>query len=146
MTSREILDALANEQVRNDVVTPRSVWLKRADRPYLRRPDQELGVFLRGDHTFEISGDAYVTRLEISAAGTEKSTEDSPPLTTFIYTLHVTAGVIRTYEVKTEYTRTTARARATVPVTDERLAIVTYLPVATLGVPEEAWSKLKTAQ
>jgi hypothetical protein len=145
MTAREILDALADEQVRNDAATPRSVWLKRADRPFLRRPDQELGVFLRGEHEFEISGDAYTTKLEVSAGGADKSTEDSPSPMTLIYTLHVTDGVIRTYEVHTEYTRTTDRARVKVPSTDDLLAIVTYLPVAKLDVPEEAWGKLKAA-
>jgi hypothetical protein len=145
MADREILEALAEEQTRHDNATPRSIWLKRADRPVLSRPDQELAVFLKGDHEFEISGDAYITTLEVTAAGAEKSSEDNPPRMTLIYTLHVTDGVIRTYEVKTEYTRVTARARIKVPSSDDRLAIITYLPVTTLGLPEEAWSKLKPA-
>ncbi len=47
LTDREILTAQAEERLRGQAPTPRYNWLRRADRPDIRRPDQELVPFLK---------------------------------------------------------------------------------------------------
>jgi hypothetical protein len=141
MTTREILTALADEETNNTEATTRYLWLKRADRPSVRRPDQELASLLKGVNNFEPSGDGYIVRILL---GSED--EDAPASLRVTLTLHVTRSVIRTYEVYIEGTRSTARGHVQVPVTEDRIVIVTYLPVTKLDVPEEARARLATTR
>ncbi len=144
MTTREVLDALADEQIHGGPMTPRYLWLRLADRPSVRRPDQELAALLRESSEFEVSGDTFVARITFTLESTEKS-GDGAPTATFTVTVHLSDGMIRTYEVKNDFSRFTARAHVQVPMTEDKLVVLTYLPVTKLDVPEEARDKLQTA-
>jgi hypothetical protein len=147
MTDREILSALAEERLRGQGVTPRFRWLRRADRPEIRRPDQELMPFLHRAAEIESSGDTYIARARIRADGTVSSeTDDSGPSINVTVAMNVQGGVIRDYEVKVDTTRPVTRARVQVPVSDQRIVIITYLPVSRISIPNEAWEKLKAAK
>jgi len=69
LTSQEVLTALANERVDSDQLTERASWLKRADRPSARRPDEELGQLLQSGAVFEPSADGYIGKLTVNADG-----------------------------------------------------------------------------
>lgn len=137
MTEREILTAQAEEQLRSRTPTPRQVWLRRADRPDIRRPDQELGPFLTSNVSFEGGGDSYVARLR--SRGGDAASE---PTTEVTVTLNLRGGLIRDYEVKLEGTQRATRARIAVPVSEHRVVILTYVPVNRIDIPPEAREKL----
>ncbi len=141
MTDREILTAQADERLRNPGSTPRAVWLRRADRPDIRRPDQELVPFLTGNVPFEAAGDSYVARLR-SRPGDPESND----ATEVTVTLNLRSGMIRDYEVKMEGTQRATRARIAVPVSEQRVVIITYVPVNRIDVPPEARDKLALAR
>lgn len=149
MTDREILSALAEERVRGGV-SPRHRWLRRADRPEIRRPDQELVPFLKSNSEFEASGDSYVVRGRIHTDGTVTSSasaaDDSQASAFVVVTMNVRDGVVRDYEVKIDATRRVPRARVQVPVSDQRIVIISYLPVTRLDLPPEAQQKLEAAR
>jgi len=48
MTNQEVLDAIADERSRSNQPTERLMWLSRADRPDIRRPDQDMEPFIKG--------------------------------------------------------------------------------------------------
>lgn len=146
LSDREILTAQAEERLRGQAPTERYLWLRRADRPDIRRPDQELVPFLRSGNEFEFNGDSYVARLRSRASDPAKPNEDdAEPGTNVTVTMNLRGGVIRDYEVRIEGTRRTTRARIAVPVSEQRIVILTYVPVNRIDLPPEAQEKLKGA-
>ena len=147
LTDREILTAQAEERMRGQTPTPRFQWLRRADRPDIRRPDQELVPFLKSAGEFEFTGDSYIARLRSRGGdpGKPNDTDDEPGSSVTV-TMNLRNGVIRDYEVKVEATRRATRARISIPVTDQRIVILTYVPVSRIDVPAEAREKIKTAR
>lgn len=147
MTDREILTAQADERLRAQTPTVRSQWLRRADRPDIRRPDQELVPFLRSNGEFEATGDGYIARIRSRAGDPAKPNEDeAEPATDVTVTMNLRGGVIRDYEVKIQGTRRATRARIAIPVSEQRIVIVTYLPVTRIDIPPEAREKLEAAR
>lgn len=147
LTDREILTAQAEERLRAQSPSPRYLWLRRADRPDIRRPDQELVPFLKSAGEFESTGDGYIARIRSRAGDPAKPNEDdAEPATNVTVTMNLRAGMIRDYEVKIEATRRATRARISVPVTEQRIVILTYLPVSRIDIPPEAREKLQAAR
>ena len=145
MTSQEVLTALAAEQLQNDKVTPRYLWLRRSDRPDLRRPDEELLPLLKSARTFAGDGDSYSVHGRINPNGaTEAGADDSPGAIEIDVTVKLKNGLIRDYEVKVETTRAVSRARVQIPVSDQRIVILTYLPVSKIDLPDEVRGKLQS--
>jgi hypothetical protein len=143
MTDREILTAQAEERLRGQSPTARYLWLRRADRPDIRRPDQELVPFLKSNAEFEALADSYVAKIRSRAGDPTKPTEDeAEPGTNVTVTMNLSGGIIRDYEVKIEGTRRATRARIPVPVSEQRIVILTYVPVGRIDIPNEAREKL----
>jgi hypothetical protein len=146
LTDREILTAQADERLRGQAPTARYLWLRRADRPDIRRPDQELVPFLKSNAEFEALADSYVTKIRSRAGDPAKPNEDdAEPGTNVTVTMNLRGGMIRDYEVKLEGTRRATRARIAVPVTEQRIVILTYVPVSRIDIPYEAREKLEGA-
>ena len=147
LTDREILTAQAEERLRGQAPTPRYLWLRRADRPDIRRPDQELLPFLKGSAEFEVVADSYVARIRSRAGDPSKPNEDeTEPGTNVTLTMNLRGGIVRDYEVKIEGTRRATRARIPIPVSEQRIVVLTYLPVSRIDIPFEALEKLKQAR
>jgi hypothetical protein len=147
MTDREILTAQADERLRGQAPTARYLWLRRADRPDIRRPDQEIVPFLKSSGIFEALPDGYVARIRSRAGDPSKPNEDeSEPATNVTVTMNLRGGIIRDYEVKIEGTRRATRARIPVPVSEQRIVVLTYVPVSRIDVPPEAREKLNLAR
>jgi hypothetical protein len=140
LTNQEILTLQAEERMADGGPTARYVWLRRADRPDIRRPDQELTPLLKSNAVFEsVAPDTYVV--------TGKSGGDDPQQTYDVtITIHLRGGVIRDYEISLEGSRPVTRARVKVPIKEHRIVILTYVPVTRLVVPAEAKEKLKSAR
>lgn len=145
MTEREILTAQAEESIRAESASPRYVWLRRADRPDARRPDQELAPFLEGRGVFEGSGSSYVARLRLNSRGEIAAPEDGEPALNVTVTMNLLGGIVRDYEIKIEGTRR-MRGRIAVPFQEQRIVIITYVPVSRIEVPVEARDKLARAK
>lgn len=147
MTDREILTAQAEERLRTQTATARQIWLRRADRPDIRRPDQELVPFLESNLTFEPLGDGYVARLRNRAGGSARPNDaEGEPATEVTVTMNLRGGMIRDYEVKLEGTQRATRARIAVPVSEQRIVIITYVPVSRIDLPPAAREKLAQAR
>lgn len=147
MTDREILTAQAEERLRAQTPTARQVWLRRADRPDIRRPDQELVPFLKSNAPFQSVGDGYVAQLRSRNGEPARPNEaDAEPATDITVTMNLRGGMIRDYEVKIEGTQRATRARIAVPVSEQRVVIITYVPVSRIDVPPEAREKLAQAR
>lgn len=147
LTDREILTAQADERLRSQSSTERFAWLRRADRPDIRRPDQELLPFLKSTANFEFTGDSYSVQLRSRSADPARPSEDeSEPATTVVVTMNLRGGVIRDYEVKIDGTRRATRARIAIPVSEQRIVILTYLPISRIDIPAEAQAKLAAAR
>lgn len=147
LTDREILTAQAEERLRGQAPTQRYLWLRRADRPDIRRPDQELVPFLKSSGEFESLADSYIAKIRSRAGDPSKPNEDeTEPATNVTVTMNLRGGVIRDYEVKIEGTRRATRARISVPVSEQRIVILTYVPVGRIDIPHEAREKLKSAR
>jgi hypothetical protein len=147
LTDREILTAQAEERLRGQAPTARYLWLRRADRPDIRRPDQEVVPFLKSNGEFDALGDSYVIRLRSRAGDPSKPNEDdAEPGTNVTVTMNLRGGIIRDYEVKIEGTRRATRARISVPVSEQRIVILTYVPVSRIDIPYEAREKLNAAR
>lgn len=143
MTNQEVLTAQAEERISGTQPTPRSLWLRRADRPDVRRPDQELVPFLNSTGEFVVSGDSYVAQRRIRPDGSPKSSsEDAAAPVDVAVTMNLRSGLIRDYEIKVEGTRAVTRARVQLAVSDQRIVIITYLPVSKIAIPDEARAKL----
>lgn len=147
MTDREILTAQAEERLRARTPTPRQVWLRRADRPDIRRPDQELVPFLKSNVPFQATGEGYIAQLRSRTGDPARPNEnESEPATDVTVTMNLRGGMIRDYEVKLEGTQRATRARIAVPVSEQRVVIITYVPVSRIDVPSEAREKLAQAR
>lgn len=147
MTDREILTAQAQERLRAQAPTPRQVWLRRADRPDIRRPDQELVPFLKSNVPFQATGDGYIAQLRSRTGDPARPNEvESEPATDVTVTMNLRGGMIRDYEVKLEGTQRATRARIAVPVSEQRVVIITYVPVSRIDLPPEAREKLAQAR
>jgi hypothetical protein len=147
LTDREILTAQAEERMRAQTPTQRSLWLRRADRPDIRRPDQELVPFLKSTTQFEVLADTFIARLRSRSGDPAKPNDDEAEAATSVtITMNLRGGVVRDYEVKLEGTRRATRARIAVPVSEQRTVIITYVPVSRIDIPPEAREKLKLAR
>lgn len=148
MSDREILTAQADERLRSQTPTARYMWLRRADRPNVRRPDQELLPLLRSPNVeYETTGDGYIARIRSRAGDPSKPNDDNTePATNVTLTMNIRGGVIRDYEVKIEDVRRATRARIAVPVSEQRIVIMTYVPVTRLDIPSEAREKLSAGR
>jgi hypothetical protein len=147
MTDREILTAQAEERLRGQTPTARQVWLRRADRPDIRRPDQELVPFLKSSLPFQATADGFITQLRSRNGDPARPNEaDSEPATDVTVTMNLRGGMIRDYEVKLEGTQRATRARIAVPVSEQRVVIITYVPVSRIDIPPEAREKLALAR
>jgi hypothetical protein len=143
LTNQEILTAQADERMRGDTATERSIWLKRADRPDVRRPDEELVPLLTSPMKFEeIAPDTFAGRGIIRPGSSSKvDPEDAGPTYEYTITLHLRGGVVRDYEVSLEGTRRVARSR--IAVSDHRSVVLTYVPLARVAVPAEVRDRMK---
>ncbi len=141
MTKQEILTAIAEERMKDSAPSSRYQWMRRADRPDIRRPDEELPAAVAAAKEFSLDGDSYSTRIRMSADGDPDPTSGNAFEVTLV--VNVRHGVVRDYQLKVEGSRSVARAGVKVPLSDDRFVILTYLPVRKLEVPDEAWTKLK---
>lgn len=147
LTDREILTAQAEERLRHRSPTPRALWLRRADRPDIRRPDQELVPLLQSKIAFETAPEGYIVRIRSRAGDPSQPSEDeNEPSIDVKLTLNVRHGVVRDYEVKIEAVRHATRARLAVPISEQRMVVITYVPVPRIALPEEARAKLAAAR
>ena len=147
LTDREILTAQAEERLRSQTSTPRAVWLRRADRPEVRRPDQELVPFLKSTGKFETSGNSYTTHLSNRKGDPTQPNEEEPDRAINVtLTMNLRGGFIRDYEVKIETTQRSNRARLAIPVSEQRIVVLNYMPVTRLDVPPEVREKLHAAR
>jgi hypothetical protein len=146
MTEKEILTAQADENLKGQGATPRYVWLRRADRPDVRRPDQELTPFLKSTGLFQGDGSSYTASLRLNSNGETTAGEDGEPATNVTITMNLRGGNIRDYEIKIEGTRRATRARIAVPINEQRIVIITYVPVSRIDIPSEARDKLQLAR
>jgi hypothetical protein len=147
MTEREILTAQAEESIRAQTPSPRYLWLRFADRPNVRRPDQELVPLLSIPGEFEANGSSYTARLRVNSNGELAKGEEGEPTTSVTITMNLRGGNIRDYEIKIEGTRRIpGRARINIPVSEQRIVIITYLPVSHIDIPAEAREKLAAAK
>jgi hypothetical protein len=139
LTNQEVLTAIAEERVNNNTVSPRYQWLRRADRPDTRRPDEELVAAVRAASEFEVAGDTYVARIRLG-----ENAREVTGISELSVTLSVTVrgGVVRDYQLTVQGSRSLARVGVQLPLSDDRIVIFTYLPVRKLDVPDEAWAKL----
>lgn len=147
LTDREILTAQAEERLRSQTPTPRFQWLRRADRPDIRRPDQELLPLLKSSATFDTTGEGYVAHIRSRAGDpSQPNTDDTEPAVEVRVAMNVRNGMIRDYEVKIEGVRRATRARIAVPISEQRIVVVTYVPVNRIDIPDEARAKLATVR
>jgi hypothetical protein len=146
MTEKEILTAQADENLRGQGATPRYIWLRRADRPDVRRPDQELSPFLKSTGLFQATGSSYTANLRLNSSGDTTAGEDGEATTNVTVTMNLRGGNIRDYEIKIEGTRRAGRARVAIPISEQRIVIITYVPVGRIDIPPEARDKLQAAR
>ena len=140
LTNQEILTLQAEERLRDGGPTDRFVWLRRADRPDVRRPDQELTPLLKTNAKFEMTaGDTFVLNGRFGEGDTQQPYDVT-------IAMHLRGGMIRDYEIILEGGQPVSRARVKVPVRDHRIVILTYVPIASVKVPAEAREKLKAAK
>lgn len=138
MTEKEVLNAIAEEQMLRQGLTPRLRWLRQADRPNIRRPDQELLPFLTGNAPVEAAGDTFTVRTRLRADGTVATEGEEEAPMAITVAMNVSGGVVRDYEVKLE----ASQPRMRVPLTEQRIVIITYVPVTRIDLPEEARAKM----
>ena len=58
-------------------------------------------------------------------------------------TINLGKGIVRDYEVRINATQSIARTRVQLPISEQRIVILTYLPVSRLTIPDEAREKLR---
>jgi len=141
MTNQEILTALSDERIRAEGATPRMVWLRRADRPNVHRPDEEIVPLLKSNVKFEeVAPDSFVASGRIGA----KDDDDPTAGYDVTITLNLRGGVVRDYEILIATSRRVTRAHVAVPVSEHRSIVLTYVPKARVPLPQEARDKLKS--
>ncbi|MCX6950914.1 MAG: hypothetical protein NTV51_01815 [Verrucomicrobia bacterium] len=143
LTNQEVLTGISEERINQSAPTARALWLRRADRPDIRRPDAELMAVLRSATEFEVNGDTYITRISLGEDARERNGLSALQVTLAV---NLRGGVVRDYQLTVQGSRTLARVGAEIPLSDDRFVILTYLPVRKLDVPDEAWAKLKAAR
>jgi hypothetical protein len=141
LTMQEVLTAQADERLREGGPSGRYVWLRRADRPAVPRPDQELVqlLALKELKFEETERDTFV----VTTTGRSENVSNEFSAT---FTLHLRTGLIRDYELEIKGSQRIGRARAALPTSEHRIVIITYVPIAKLDVPAEAWEKLGVAK
>lgn len=146
LTNQEILTAQAEERMKEDGATPRAIWLRRADRPDVRRPDEELVPLLKSGMKFEeVAADMYVGKGVIrTGSPTAVDEEDAAPAYELTITLYLRGGVVRNYDVSLEGTRRVGRSR--IAVSDSRSVVLTYVPIARVDVPAEVRARAKNSK
>lgn len=137
---REILALQTEESVRGGDPA-RLAWLRRADRPDIRRPDQELVPLLNARTVVEQpESDTYILRARIRrGVSGPVDPEDNSPTVDITLTIRVRSGLVRDYDVAIEGTQLVGRSR--VSVSDHRTVILSYVPVSRVDVPAEARAK-----
>jgi hypothetical protein len=95
---------------------------------------------------FEVQGNAYTARIRFNSTGQPSTAEDGEPATTVTVTMNLSGGAVRDYEIKIEGTRREGRSRIGIPVSEQRIVIITYLPVSRITIPPEAKEKLDLAK
>lgn len=140
LTNQEVLTAIADERINPGTSSLRSLWLRKADRPDLVRPDEELPAIVQAATECDVSGDTYTVRIHFDASARERAGLGPLDVTAII---NVGSGVIRDYQLTVQGSRTLARAGLQLPLSDDRFVILTYLPVRKLDVPDEALAKLR---
>jgi hypothetical protein len=148
LTNQEILTAQAEERLRGGAPTPRAIWLRRADRPDVRRPDEELAPLLKAPVEFEtVDSSTFIVRRDVKPATSAKNDDDDVAAEFSVtITLRLRNGAVRDYEVEVVGSRRDLRSRVKVPVNDHRIVILTHVPMARVNVPAEARERLKTAK
>jgi hypothetical protein len=145
LTNQEILSAQAEERMRADTATDRAIWLRRADRPDVRRPDEELVSFLNSSMQFEeTASDTFVGRAVIRSGGGKADEDDSSPAYQLTVTLRLRGGVVRDYEVSVEGRQRVARSK--IAVGEYRSVVLTYVPMARVNVPPEVRERAKDSR
>lgn len=140
LSSQEVLTAIAEERNASATPTARAQWLRRADRPDVQRPDEELIAAVKGVPEFEVSGDTYVGHIRFAENALERNGLSALDVT---LTINLRSGVVRDYQVTVQGARTLARAGVQLPLSDDHFVIITYLPVRKLDVPDDAWAKVR---
>lgn len=140
MTEREILTHLSEERLKDAGLTSRLVWLRRSDRPDLRRPDEELVPLLKSAAEFDVVGDTY------TAQGKSGGDDSSQPVFNVTIAMNVNGGVIRDYEVEIEGLSRASRFSSPVTLSEQRIVVITYVPVTRIDIPPEAREKLRAAK
>jgi hypothetical protein len=146
MTNQEIVEAQADERIHENRPTPRAVWLRRADRPDIRRPDEELLPLLKSTAAFEeVSPGTFVTRGRVSSSPGRRLDENDPQSAADVaITIHVHDGIVRDYEVEIDGSR--RATRVTVPVVEHRIVILTHVSLTKVDAPSAAFEKLELAK
>jgi hypothetical protein len=146
LTNQEILTAQADERMKADTATERAIWLRRADRPDVRRPDEELLPLLKSSMKFEeIAADTFAARgLIRTGSSASNDEEDAAPAYEITVTLYLHGGVIRNYDVAIEGTRRVARSR--IAVSDHRSVVLTYVPIAHVNVPADVRDRMRSSK
>lgn len=102
--------------------------------------------FLRSNAQFEFNGASYTVHLRSRSGDPARPNEDdAEPATQVTVTMNLRGGMIRDYEVKLEGASRDNRARITVPVSEQRIVVITYVPVTRIDIPSEAREKLAAA-
>jgi hypothetical protein len=146
LSRAEILEAIAAERMRPGGPSSRMQWLQLADAMDTRRPDQELTPLFDNRREFETTGDLFVCHLRIQTGNPAAGEEQAQTVGEAVVSIHVSDGVLRDYEIKSEVARYVSRARIPIMINGDRIVILTYLSVGRLNVPEEARAKLKAAR
>lgn len=143
LNNQEVVNAMAEERMNNTGPSPRSQYLRRSDRPDIRRPDEELAAAVAAAEDFEVNGDTYVAHIQIGENAGARSGLSALNVT---LTVNLSRGVVRDYQLTVQGSRSMARVGVNIPVSDDHFVILTYIPVRKLDVPDEAWAKVTPAK
>ena len=142
LSRQEVLEEIAAERMRAGGSSVRMQWLQLADALDIRRPDQELAPFSDNRREFESTGEMFVCRVQIQPGKTAANDEQTETIGEAVISIHVSSGVVRDYEIKSEVARYVSRSRIPVVINGDRIVILTYLSVGRINVPDEARAKL----
>ncbi len=143
LSRQEILEEIAAERMRPGGPSARLRWLQLADAMDTRRPDQELAPFFDNRREFETAGDVFVCRVRIQSGNSAANDEQTQTVGEAVVSIHVSGGVLRDYEIKSEVARYVSRSRIPVVINGDRIVILTYVSVGRINVPDDARAKLK---
>lgn len=143
LSRTEILEAIAQERLQPAATSKRMEWLPRAEAIETLHPIEELAPFLDPTQVFDEVDGAFSCKLEIQRGSPGSPEAQSVGNATI--SIHVTGGIIRDYELKTEISRRVTRSRISIVSYSDCIVILSYLPVGRIDVPEEARAKLKAS-